>query len=66
MSREQAYSLVQSTAMKSINDGADFQSLILANHEITDALGREAIAGIFSYDRYLKHVDHIFRRCGII
>lgn len=66
MSRENAYALVQTEAMKSINEGADFQSLILSNSEIRDALGKDEIQAIFSYDRYLKNVDHILRRCGII
>ncbi|MCB5265198.1 MAG: adenylosuccinate lyase [Candidatus Cloacimonetes bacterium] len=66
MSREEAYALVQAIAMKSINDGEDFKLLILASKEITDALGESAIKEIFSYERYLKNVDQIFRRCGII
>lgn len=66
MSREQAYALVQTNAMKSINDGDDFKTLILDSKEITDALGEKTIHEIFSYDRYLKNVDQIFHRCGII
>ena len=54
------------SAMKSINDGEDFKKLILASTEITAALGESAIKEIFSYQRYLKNVDQIFRRCGII
>jgi len=65
MSREKAYALVQTAAMKSITDGEDFQSLIRSDKEINDALGSENIATIFSYDRYLKQVEHIYRRCGI-
>jgi adenylosuccinate lyase len=65
MTREKAYALVQSAAMKSITEHEDFKSLILASPEILDALGAEAIATIFSYDRYLENVDHIYRRCGI-
>ncbi|MDI3503312.1 MAG: adenylosuccinate lyase [Candidatus Cloacimonadota bacterium] len=66
MSREKAYSLVQRAAMQSISEGEDFKSLILADKEITTALSRETVAGIFSYDRYLRQVDYIYRRCGII
>lgn len=65
MTREKAYALVQSAAMKSITEHEDFKSLILASPEIIDALGTDAIATIFSYDRYLGNVDHIYRRCGI-
>ena len=66
MSREQAYQLVQTAAMKSINGGEDFMSLILATIEITQNLSAEEIKGIFSYDRYLANVDYIFTRCGIV
>lgn len=66
MSREQAYALVQSNAMESIHSGSDFQALILANPEITKVLSPEEIKDIFSYKRYLKHVDFILHRCGII
>lgn len=66
MTREKAYALVQTEAMKSINEGSDFKELILSNGEIRDALGQETILEIFSYDRYLKHTDHILRRCGIL
>jgi adenylosuccinate lyase len=66
MTREKAYALVQQEAMKSINEGEDFKKLIFANPEICDALGQDTIRAIFSYDRYLKNVDHILRRCGII
>jgi adenylosuccinate lyase len=66
MTRENAYAMVQKEAMKSINDGDDFKSLILANREIRDALGLDTISAIFSYDRYLKHADYILKRCGIL
>ncbi|MDD3533545.1 MAG: adenylosuccinate lyase, partial [Candidatus Cloacimonetes bacterium] len=56
MSREQGYALVQAAAMKSINDGEDFMSLILASKQITDALSEQEIRQIFSYSRYLKNV----------
>jgi len=65
MSREQAYALVQSAAMKSITEGSDFKALILANHEISGLLGPEMIEGIFSFERYIKNVDFIYKRCGI-
>lgn len=65
MSREQAYALVQSAAMKSITDGVDFKSLILKDSQITQLLSPDKIADIFSYARYLKNVDFIYKRCGI-
>ncbi len=66
MSREQAYSIVQEAAMKSITEHLDFKELIINNEELISALGKEEIEAIFSYDRYLQNVDHILKRCGII
>lgn len=64
--REEAYALVQSEAMKSIETGSDFLSGILANAEISAKLAESEIRDIFSYERYLRNVDFIFKRCGII
>jgi len=66
MSREQAYALVQAAAMKSISESSDFKQLILADEQITNLMRQEQIEDIFSYDRYLKNVDFIYKRCGIL
>lgn len=65
ISREEAYALVQSAAMQSISNDEDFKSLILADTGITKLLSPSQIEDIFSYDRYLTHVDFIYKRCGI-
>jgi len=65
LSREKAYALVQSEAMKSIETGTDFLSNVLANAEITSQLAETEIRDIFSYERYLRNVDYIYQRCGI-
>jgi len=65
ISREQAYALVQTEAMKSIENGRDFLSNVLANPDITSALDSSEIRDIFSYERYLRNVDFIYKRCGI-
>ncbi len=66
LSREDAYRLVQTEAMKSWETGSDFLSLILANTEICAAIPEQEIRDIFSYDRYLRNVDYILKRCDII
>jgi adenylosuccinate lyase len=66
LTREQAYQLVQTEAMKSWETGSDFLALVLANPEITSALKESEIRDIFSYDRYLRNVDYILKRCDII
>jgi adenylosuccinate lyase len=37
----------------------------LADDEIREYLSAEEIAEIFSFERYLQHVDFIFQRVGI-
>lgn len=64
--REQAYALVQAEAMKSIETGSDFLTGVLANDSITAKLAPDEIRDIFSYERYLRNVDYIYKRCGII
>ena len=66
LTRENAYSLVQQEAMKSRETGTNFLDNVLANKEITSALAESKIRDIFSYERYLRNVDFIYRRCGIL
>ncbi|MEN6445153.1 MAG: adenylosuccinate lyase [Candidatus Cloacimonas sp.] len=66
LSREQAYSLVQQEAMKCLETGGNFLDYLLANKDITSALAESEIRDIFSYERYLRNVDFIFKRCGIL
>lgn len=65
LSREKAYALVQSEAMKSIETGSDFLTNVLGNSEITSLIAETEIRDIFSYERYLRNVDYIYARCGI-
>ena len=64
--REEAYALVQAEAMRSIETGGDFLTGVLANESITSKLAPNEIRDIFSYERYLRNVDYIYKRCGII
>ena len=66
LTRENAYSLVQQEAMKSRETSSNFLDNVLANKEITSALAESKIRDIFSYERYLRNVDFIYRRCGIL
>jgi len=65
LSREQAYALVQQEAMKSLETGSDFLGNVLGNKEISSAIAESEIKDIFSYERYLRNVDYIYKRCGI-
>jgi adenylosuccinate lyase len=62
VSREDSYRLVQKNAMKVWEQGADFQTELLADQEVVGALGEAKIREAFDLNYHLKHVDTIFRR----
>ena len=62
MSREDAYQLVQSHAMRAWKAESDFRAAIESDPEIAAALGTEGIARSFSLERQLRNVDKIFSR----
>ncbi|OQC09341.1 MAG: Adenylosuccinate lyase [Candidatus Cloacimonetes bacterium ADurb.Bin088] len=66
LSREKAYELVQSNAMRCFETGKPFIQYVLADERITSLLPAAEIKDIFNYDRYLRNVDAILKRCGII
>ena len=62
VSREDSYRLVQRNAMKVWEQGADFQTELLADAEVTAALSPAEIAEKFDLGYHTKHVDTIFKR----
>lgn len=62
VSREDAYRLVQKNAMKVWEQGADFQTELLADPEVIGALGETKVRESFDLSYHLKHVDTIFKR----
>jgi adenylosuccinate lyase len=66
ISREDAYACVQRNAMTCWQTGQSFVELILKDETITQVLTEQQIRDIFNYDRYLRQVDYILRRCNII
>jgi adenylosuccinate lyase len=62
VSREDAYRLVQSHAMRAWKEGLDFHELVLSDKEITSRVPRKQIEHAFDLARQLKNVDRIFAR----
>jgi len=62
VSREDAYRLVQTHAMRAWKEGLNFHDLILADKEITGKVPRKQIEYAFDLQRQLKNVDKIFSR----
>jgi adenylosuccinate lyase len=61
-SREDAYRWVQRNAMQVWETREDFRSLAERDEDIRRYLKPDEIARVFNVERYLKHVDEIFRR----
>jgi adenylosuccinate lyase len=62
VSREDAYRLVQRSAMKVWEQGKDFLEELLADAEVRAALSEEELREKFDLAYHTKHVDTIFRR----
>lgn len=62
MLREDAYRLVQNSAMQAWETGGDFRAAIQNDAEIAKYLDADALEKTFSLSRQLHHVDSIFRR----
>ncbi len=62
VSREDSYRLVQRNAMKVWEQGADFQTELLADQDVAGALGEAKIREAFDLNYHLKHVGTIFKR----
>ena len=65
LTREKAYKLVQRNAMKCWKTKENLKDLIRHDEEVMSYISMDEVNEVFSYDRYLKNVDFIFRRVGI-
>jgi adenylosuccinate lyase len=62
VSREDAYRIVQSNAMKIWAEGGTFQEKLLAEPEVAKRLKPDEIRGLFDDSHHFRQVDTIFRR----
>jgi adenylosuccinate lyase len=62
VAREEAYRLVQRSAMKAWSGEGDFGALLDADAEVRKHLSKAEIAASFDLDSHLRHVDTIFQR----
>jgi adenylosuccinate lyase len=62
VSREDAYRLVQSHAMRAWKEDLDFHELIVNDPEISGRVPRAKIDRAFDLKRQLKNIDKIFAR----
>jgi adenylosuccinate lyase len=66
LAREDAYELVQRNAMRVWDEDRDFRELVKADTDIKAQLSEAEIDRVFSLDHYLRNIDAIYRRVGLI
>ena len=62
VSREDAYRMVQSHAMRAWKEGLNFRELIMGDRNITGRVSAKAIQNAFDLKRQLRNIDLIFAR----
>src|SRR5947208_2920057 len=62
VSREDAYRMVQSHAMRAWREGLNFCELVMSDPDITNRVPREQIGRAFDLKRHLRNIDKIFAR----
>ena len=65
ISRQTAYKLVQSNAMKTWQSKKKFITLLKADPEVMAVLTASELEALFDYNYYLRYVDDIFERLGL-
>jgi adenylosuccinate lyase len=62
LSREDAYKLVQTHAMRAWTEGLNFREQISADPAVTSLLTPDQVAHAFDYRRQLTNIDKVFAR----
>lgn len=65
LTRENAYQIVQTAAMKARTSGKQLKELILTDKEATKHLSAKEIEQVFDIKYYLRNVETIFKRLGL-
>jgi adenylosuccinate lyase len=66
LSRQDAYKTVQTAAMASWREGADFRDLLRADPNVVRHLSPNELEALFDYGYYTRYVDDSFRRLGLL
>jgi adenylosuccinate lyase len=62
MSRDEAYRLVQASALAALDGGGSFRALLAAEPRVRDTLSPERLAACFDLDPSFRYVDDLFAR----
>ncbi len=66
ITREEAYDIVQRTAMKAWNEKIDFKQCLLEDDEVSALLSDKELEECFKPEESLKQVDGIFKRLKLV
>jgi len=66
MQREDAYSLVQKASFQALQNASSLQDILLSDDLIRSHLAAEELEACFHLQGYLRHVDYIYRRVGLL
>ncbi|MEE8638765.1 MAG: adenylosuccinate lyase [Candidatus Margulisiibacteriota bacterium] len=66
LTREKAYQIVQAAAMKARSTGKHLKELILADKEARKRLSEKEINEVFDLGYYLRNIETIFKRLGLL
>lgn len=66
LSRQKAYEMTQRNALKAWKTKTSFLSLLKADKEVIKHLNSRELKDIFDYNRFLKYVDTVYKRLGLI
>ncbi len=65
LSRQDAYKIVQNSAMAAWHSGRTFRELLGADAQVRSVLSDDELNAVFDYGYFLKEIDHIFARAGL-
>lgn len=65
MTRQEAYKLVQRSAMQSWQNGEPFRAVLEGDPEIAERLTPYQLDEIFDTESFLRHIDTGFERLGL-
>ncbi|MFC2129957.1 adenylosuccinate lyase [Bacteroidota bacterium] len=65
LKRQQAYELVQKSAMRTWKEKIPFQQTLQENEDLMKHITKEEIEKLFSFDEIFDNVDFIFERLGL-
>jgi adenylosuccinate lyase len=66
LSRQKAYEMTQRNALKAWKTRTPFLKLLKEDKDVMEHLSSRELTAIFDYRRFLRHVDTVFQRLGLI